>query len=236
VRNVFLARALDFILRYTVNDSSKQIVFLAVPKEHVFDTRTFIDGTLKKVAPAVIGMLLIAATAVSGATAMDLVQPIAILALCTSVALMPLCLRLAHDSAEPDGLPSGPEHRSENRSSQPFAIVASSLLVASRLGSWRQKARRRSVNEQLRLVEEHEDHVHHMIRRGSTFMKIEALEMPSTTRNVATNGRGHMQRRCACQTATVAGTGAQRTYWDARRRIAHYESFWGGRHGFVVCA
>ena len=33
----FFARALDFVLRYTINDAAKQMLFFAVPAHHVVD-------------------------------------------------------------------------------------------------------------------------------------------------------------------------------------------------------
>ena len=59
------------------------------------DARTFIDGTLKKAAPALVGVGLIAAQQLSGAAAEDLVVPLAVAAVCGALATLPLVVRIA---------------------------------------------------------------------------------------------------------------------------------------------
>ena len=59
------------------------------------DARAFIDGTLKKAAPALVGVGLIAAQQLSGAAAEDLVVPLAVAAVCGALATLPLVVRIA---------------------------------------------------------------------------------------------------------------------------------------------
>ena len=94
VATAFGTRAIDFTLRYTINDASKQMLFFAVPKHHVVEARAFIDGTLKKASPAFVGFMLIVLQAVSAAPPEALVRPLAVFALGGSLALLPLCARL----------------------------------------------------------------------------------------------------------------------------------------------
>lgn len=81
--------------RYTINDSSKQIVWLVIPHSQLMDARAFIDGTLKKAAPALVGFLLIAAQSLSGDAAEELVVPLGFVALCGALATLPLVVHIA---------------------------------------------------------------------------------------------------------------------------------------------
>ena len=94
VATAFGTRAIDFTLRYTINDASKQMLFFAVPKHHAVEARAFIDGTLKKASPAFVGFMLIVLQAVSAAPSEALVRPLAVFAIGGSLALLPLCARL----------------------------------------------------------------------------------------------------------------------------------------------
>ena len=94
VATAFGTRAIDFTLRYTINDASKQMLFFAVPKHHAVEARAFIDGTLKKASPAFVGLMLIVLQAVSAAPSEALVRPLAVFAIGGSLALLPLCARL----------------------------------------------------------------------------------------------------------------------------------------------
>ena len=95
VATVFTARLLDFLFRYTINDSAKQIVWLVLPHRQLMDARAFIDGTLKKAAPALVGALLITAQRIGGGPAESLVVPLAFVALFVALGTLPLIVYIA---------------------------------------------------------------------------------------------------------------------------------------------
>ena len=78
---VFLCRSMDFICRYTISDNTKQILFKAIPPHLLMDSRAFIDGTLKKAAPMVVGFVLIVLQSGLHASAFSLVRPISFIAI-----------------------------------------------------------------------------------------------------------------------------------------------------------
>jgi len=102
VLTVFVCRAMDFIFRYTISDNTKQILYKAVPPHQLIDARAFTDGTIKKLGPMVLGLVLIAAQRVANAPAYSLVRPLAFCAAVAAAALMPLVLNLARISSEQD--------------------------------------------------------------------------------------------------------------------------------------
>lgn len=95
VASVFVARSLDFTFRYTINDSTKQIIFGAVPSIYQVETRAFVDGTLKKMAPAVVGAMLIALQQVVGSHVELLVRPLAAVGAICACGLVPLNFALS---------------------------------------------------------------------------------------------------------------------------------------------
>ena len=104
VRMVFICRSMDFIFRYTVSDNTKQILYKSVPPSELIEARAFTDGSIKKLAPMVLGGILIVVQNMTGAPAYSLVYPMAFYALVASVMLMPLVLHLAKISeAQPSG-------------------------------------------------------------------------------------------------------------------------------------
>jgi len=104
VRMVFICRSMDFIFRYTVSDNTKQILYKSVPPAELIEARAFTDGSIKKLAPMVLGGILIVVQNLTGAAAYSLVYPMAFYALVASVALMPLVLHLAKISeSQPSG-------------------------------------------------------------------------------------------------------------------------------------
>uniref|UniRef100_A0A7S2CJ50 ADP,ATP carrier protein n=1 Tax=Haptolina brevifila TaxID=156173 RepID=A0A7S2CJ50_9EUKA len=95
VRMVFICRSMDFIFRYTVSDNTKQILYKSVPPDQLIDARAFTDGSIKKLAPMLLGAILIVVQNVTNAPAYDLVRPMAFFASVAAVALMPLVIHLA---------------------------------------------------------------------------------------------------------------------------------------------
>jgi hypothetical protein len=95
VATVFACRSMDFIFRYTISDNTKQILYKAVPPHQLIDTRSFTDGTIKKLAPMVLGGVLIVVQALFGEDAFALVLPMAFGGLGGSLLLMPIVLKMA---------------------------------------------------------------------------------------------------------------------------------------------
>ena len=61
VKMVFICRSMDFIFRYTVSDNTKQILYKSVPPHQLIDARAFTDGSIKKLAPMLLGTKTVAA-------------------------------------------------------------------------------------------------------------------------------------------------------------------------------
>ena len=100
VRMVFICRSMDFIFRYTVSDNTKQILYKSVPPDQLIEARAFTDGTIKKLAPMLLGGILIVVQKMTHLGAYEIVRPMAFYALAASVALMPLVLHLAKKSEQ----------------------------------------------------------------------------------------------------------------------------------------
>ena len=88
--------------RYTVSDNTKQILYKSVPPEQLIEARAFIDGTIKKLAPMLLGGILIVVQNIWSIAAYDIVRPMSFYALTASIGLMPLVLHLAKKSADRD--------------------------------------------------------------------------------------------------------------------------------------
>ena len=95
VRMVFICRSMDFIFRYTVSDNTKQILYKSVPPHQLIDARAFTDGSIKKLAPMLLGGILIVVQGVTGLGAYELVFPMAVFGVGASGGLIPLVLYLA---------------------------------------------------------------------------------------------------------------------------------------------
>jgi len=95
VAAVFACRSMDFIFRYTVSDSTKQLLYKAVPPTQLMEARAFTDGTIKKLGPMLLGAFLIGVQAIFGAHADALVVPMSVGAAGAALALLPLVLALA---------------------------------------------------------------------------------------------------------------------------------------------
>lgn len=102
VPTAFIVRSFDFIFRYTINDSAKNIIFQSLPPRDLLDARAFIDGTLKKGSPALVGLLLIGAQHLfdADAGAEVLVRPLGICLLVWICVLLPLTAKLARQHAK----------------------------------------------------------------------------------------------------------------------------------------
>ena len=100
VAAVFVCRSMDFIFRYTVSDGVKQILYKSVPPDELIEARAFTDGTIKKLAPMLLGGIILVVQQLTQAAAFALVRPIAFCALAASFGLMPMVLRLAKMSEE----------------------------------------------------------------------------------------------------------------------------------------
>ena len=98
VRMVFVCRSMDFIFRYTVSDNTKQILYKSVPPEQLIEARAFTDGTIKKLAPMLLGGVLIVVQSITSLPAFELVRPMAFYGMVGSVSLVPLVLHLANMS------------------------------------------------------------------------------------------------------------------------------------------
>ena len=94
VATVFACRLMDFTFRYTISDNTKQILYKGVPAHQLIEARAFIDGSIKKLAPMLLGAILILCQKFAN-SAFALVLPIGYAALVSSCGLMPLVLRLA---------------------------------------------------------------------------------------------------------------------------------------------
>jgi len=105
VPTAFIVRSFDFIFRYTINDSAKNIIFQSLPPRDLLDARAFIDGTLKKGSPALVGLLLIGAQHLfdADAGAEVLVRPLGICLLIWICVLLPLTAKLARQHAKQTG-------------------------------------------------------------------------------------------------------------------------------------
>jgi hypothetical protein len=86
---------MDFIFRYTVSDNTKQILYKSVPPHQLTDARAFTDGSIKKLAPMLLGGILIVVQGVTGLGAYELVFPMAVFGVGASGGLIPLVLYLA---------------------------------------------------------------------------------------------------------------------------------------------
>jgi len=95
VRMVFICRSMDFIFRYTVSDNTKQILYKSVPPKQLIDARAFTDGSVKKLAPMLLGGILIGVQGYTGLGAYQLVFPLAVFAMAASAGLVPIVLFLA---------------------------------------------------------------------------------------------------------------------------------------------
>jgi AAA family ATP:ADP antiporter len=103
VRMVFICRSMDFIFRYTVSDNTKQILYKSVPPHQLIDARAFTDGSIKKLAPMLLGGILIVVQGITGLGAYELVFPMAVFGVGASGGLIPLVLYLAKVSeAQPN--------------------------------------------------------------------------------------------------------------------------------------
>jgi ATP:ADP antiporter, AAA family len=100
VRMVFICRSMDFIFRYTVSDNTKQILYKSVPPHQLIDARAFTDGSIKKLAPMLLGGILIVVQGITHLGAYELVFPLAVFAMGLSAGLVPLVLYLAQMSEE----------------------------------------------------------------------------------------------------------------------------------------
>jgi hypothetical protein len=100
VITVFVCRSMDFIFRYTISDNTKQILFKSIPPHQLIDARAFIDGTLKKAAPMVVGFFLIFAQNGLGFGSYQLVRPLSFVQITLAATMIPLVLHLARVTDE----------------------------------------------------------------------------------------------------------------------------------------